>query len=294
MTDDASAPRRIEVDDDTVRALLRAQAPTLASSPITRLATSGTVNALFRVDDAVVRLPILVSDWSDPRQEARTLERVAPALSVGVPPVRLLGEPGEGYPSHWLILGWLTGLTPQHADGGIDLADDLTRFLRELREVDTTHAPASARPGFPSHDSAVRESLTACADLVDAPALEELWTVCLSAPRWQGTPQWVHGDLLWGNLLLDERARLEAVLDWESAGIGDPAVDLMVAWSVLDRTARAHLRDGLGLDDATWVRGQAWALAQAAVALAYYRGRNAAVAHHSREVLRELARTSGS
>ncbi len=45
-----------------------------------------------------------------------------------------------------------------------------------------------------------------------------------------------------GNLLLDD-GRLSAVIDWGGSGMGDPAVDLMVAWNVLDARGRAVFRE---------------------------------------------------
>jgi len=42
--------------------------------------------------------------------------------------------------------------------------------------------------------------------------------------------------------------------------VGDPAVDLAVAWEILDPRAREIFRSKLGVDDATWLRGRAWAL----------------------------------
>lgn len=54
--------------------------------------------------------------------------------------------------------------------------------------------------------------------------------------------------------------RLAAVLDFGALSVGDPAVDLVVAWEVLDPPSREIFRRKLGVDDATWLRGRAWAL----------------------------------
>ena len=72
-------------------------------------------------------------------------------------------------------------------------------------------------------------------------------------------PRWYHGDLAAENLLLRD-GRLAAVLDFGGLAIGDPAVDLIVAWEILDPPAREIFRSRLGVDDATWFRGRAWAL----------------------------------
>jgi hypothetical protein len=42
-------------------------------------------------------------------------------------------------------------------------------------------------------------------------------------------------------------------------GVGDPAVDLMVAWTYLSADARQVFRDELTVDGPTWARGRGWA-----------------------------------
>jgi aminoglycoside phosphotransferase (APT) family kinase protein len=71
---------------------------------------------------------------------------------------------------------------------------------------------------------------------------------------------WLHGDLLAENLLV-RNGRLAAVLDFGGLAVGDPTVDLVTAWELLEPEARAHFRTEAGLDDRTWSLGRAWALA---------------------------------
>lgn len=82
-------------------------------------------------------------------------------------------------------------------------------------------------------------------------------------------PRWLHGDLVAENLLLHE-GRLAAVLDFGGLSVGDPTVDLVVGWDVLDPAARVVFRSALGVDDVTWERGRAWALAIAVMTFPYY------------------------
>ncbi len=283
----------LEVSAELVRALLRGRLPALADEPIRRVASTGTVNALFRVgDDALVRLPIM-PEWGDPVEEAATLRLVGPVVSARIPEPRLVGEPAAGYPSHWLVLDWLDGTPAEPGGGGIPLADDVVRFLRELWTLPTEGARPGYRVSLASHDAAVRTSLAAASDLVEQAVLERVWEDALIAPSWDAPPRWTHSDLLTGNVLLDVDGRLTAVIDWESAGIGDPACDLMSAWSLLDAAGRERMRDRLELDAATWRRGRGWALLQAAIALPYYRDTNPGVAAHALHVLRTLTREAG-
>ena len=62
-----------------------------------------------------------------------------------------------------------------------------------------------------------------------------------------------------GNLLTVD-GRLSAVLDFGGLGVGDPACDLVIAWTLLPHTARTTFRTALQVDEATWARGRGWAL----------------------------------
>ena len=95
------------------------------------------------------------------------------------------------------------------------------------------------------------------------------------------------GDLLASNLLM-RQGRLAGVIDFGAAGAGDPACDLMVAWNVLPVQARQLFQNAVGLDEATWLRGRGWALAQAVVALPYYRETNPGMAQAARHALSEV------
>lgn len=99
-----------------------------------------------------------------------------------------------------------------------------------------------------------------------------------------GRSAWAHGDLSPGNVLIDQ-GRLRAVIDFGAFGVGDPTVDLVVAWNLLPARARPILRAALDVDDATWARGRGWALSIAAIQLPYYLHTNPALAANSRHVL---------
>jgi aminoglycoside phosphotransferase (APT) family kinase protein len=287
---------QIPVGVETVRALLAAQFAHWAELPIERVDSSGTVNAMFRLgDDKVVRLPFLAHGAPGIDHEAAWLPRLAPHLSalvptVSVPTVLEVGRPGAGYPFTWLILDWLGGEHPTPGDEQLspELALDLARFIDALRAIDTAGAPVGYRGGsFRGLDDSVRGCLAQIGDLLDVPVLTEVWEEAMAASQWNRQPVWVHCDLLAANLLVAD-GRLRGVLDFATSGIGDPACDLMPAWSVLTADTRDRFRDAVAADDATWSRGKGWMLAQAAIALPYYRHTNRMMADNSLRALREL------
>ncbi len=53
---------------------------------------------------------------------------------------------------------------------------------------------------------------------------------------------------------------LRAVIDFGCSAVGDPACDLVMAWTFFDDESRAVFRDALALDEDTWARGRGWAL----------------------------------
>jgi aminoglycoside phosphotransferase (APT) family kinase protein len=63
---------------------------------------------------------------------------------------------------------------------------------------------------------------------------------------------------------------LAAVLDFGGLGVGDPTVDLIVAWEVLDAASRDVFRQAVGADEQSWLIGRAWALALALMTFPYY------------------------
>lgn len=60
------------------------------------------------------------------------------------------------------------------------------------------------------------------------------------------------------------------MLDFGGLAVGDPTVDLHGAWELLDAPARDVFRTRLGVDDAEWQLGRAWALGLALGCLAYH------------------------
>ena len=121
----------------------------------------------------------------------------------------------------------------------------------------------------------------------DAEAATEAWERSLAAPSWAGAPCWTHSDLMPSNLLTTG-GRLTGVLDFETAGVGDPACDLIVAWNLLPRSGRDVFRDAVNADDATWSRGRGWALSMALTQLPYYRNTNPVISANARHVIREV------
>src|SRR5687767_3193818 len=91
----------------------------------------------------------------------------------------------------------------------------------------------------------------------------------LQAQPWEGTPVWIHTDLLRPNVLV-QGGQLRAVIDFGGIGVGDPAADSIAAWSVFGHTGRGTFHNGLDVDDGTWKRARGFAVYQAVMIIPYY------------------------
>ncbi|MFD8707129.1 aminoglycoside phosphotransferase family protein [Kitasatospora sp. NPDC059648] len=282
----------LDIDDALVRRMVAAQFPHWAGLPVELVDSAGTSNAMYRLgEDLVVRIPRIPGAAEDIAKEHTWLRRLAPGLPVAVPVPVGLGEPVDGCPWQWSVLRWLEGANP--VAGYVSrpelLAADLASFVTEMHRVDPAGGPASYRSEtLAARDTAVRRAVAALADVVDMEAVTAIWNNGLAAPEHPGALVWIHADLQPGNLLVDGRGRLSAVIDFGCAGLGDPAVDLIPAWYVLPAPVRDAFRTAVGADDAEWARGRGWALSVSLMELSYYRETNPRMARTARYVIGEL------
>ncbi|MET8279598.1 aminoglycoside phosphotransferase family protein [Micromonospora sp. NPDC005174] len=288
---------QVDVGADVVAALVAEQFPPWRGLPVHPLPSAGTVHALFRLGgDVVLRFPLRPSADPELRAELRREQEhavlLAAHLPVAVPEPLGIGEPGAGYPGPWMAHRWIAGETAQP-----DRIDDLEVFARDLAAVVVAlhgiDTGGRAWPGFgrggplADQDDDIRAALAVSGELADTAALAEVWHRCRDVRRDDPADVWLHADLMPGNLLVRD-GRLVAVIDLGTVGVGDPAVDLMPAWNLLDVSARQTYRRAVGVDDATWERGRGWALAQAINALPYYVDTNPVMADTARHTLRAV------
>ncbi len=164
----------------------------------------------------------------------------------------------------------------------LDLGRDLAGVVRAFGEIEV---PADAlvdaelrwyRCGpLAHHDAVTRKAIEDSRVLdgldVDLDGALHCWDAAMALPGVADVPpaRWLHADMFAENLLVRE-GRLVALLDFGGLAVGDPTVDLMVAWEVLDPVAREAFRQAVGVDDNTWQRARAWALSIALNTFPYY------------------------
>lgn len=296
MINDSDLPAaNVNITVSLVSRLIAAQCPQWASLPIRPVEVDGWDNRTFRLgDDMTVRLPS--GEWYSLQvaKEQRWLPVLAPLLPLPIPVPLAKGMPGEGYPWPWSVYRWIEGETAM-VERIADLrqfAITLAEFMTMLQRIDATDGPPPGRHNFfrggplAVYDSETRQALAALDGQIDTEAARAVWEAALAA-TWHGQPVWFHGDISWGNLLVRE-GRLSAVIDFGTAGVGDPSCDLAIAWMLFAGESRELFRAALQLDDATWARGRGWTLWKALITLAAYLHTDPLKAAEARRVIDQV------
>jgi macrolide phosphotransferase len=183
----------------------------------------------------VLRIPRRPDVAAKVADERRILDFVHPRLPVAVPDWRIAGPELVAYP----LLPGRPGLTLDAAGQPVWHYDTASpQYGRSLAEVVASlhrlDPVAAAAAGVPAETpEQVRRRWAADLERV----LGEFDVAAALAARWRA---WVDDDGLWprrtvlthgelypAHLLLDDSSRILSVLDWTTAGVGDPALDLM-------------------------------------------------------------------
>jgi aminoglycoside phosphotransferase (APT) family kinase protein len=265
---------RAGIDAALVRALVAEQFPQWSDRPVTPVEVDGWDNRTYRLgSDLTVRLPTAEHYVAAVAKEDRWLPRLAPSLPVPIPEPVAMGRPGMGYPHPWSIRRWLDGRTadPDEIDDLPGFAISIAEFILALQRIDPTGGPAAGahcfhRGGPPAYyDGETRAALAALTGRIDTDRAAEVWAAALAA-TWHGEPVWFHGDIAHGNLLVRD-GELAAVIDFGTCGVGDPACDLVIAWTMFEGESRVAFREAVAQDAGTWARARGWALWKALIVL---------------------------
>jgi len=224
------------IDDTLVRRMVAAQFPQWADLPVRSAEVGGRDNKTFRLGEhMIVRLPSAGDYSAQVEKEHRWLPKLAPLLPL-----------------------------PERIADLSDLAASLAQFLIALQRLDPTDGPPPGPHNFwrggslTTYDAETRQAIALLEGKVNTKAATEVWERALKT-TWNRPPVWLHGDVSAGNLLV-KGGRLSAVIDFGMLGVGDPACDLSIAWTLFSGESRKAFRAMLPLDAGTWARGRAWTL----------------------------------
>lgn len=295
MKEPVAPADRIDIDVSLVRRLIAAQFPQWADLLIRPVKPNGWDNYTFHLgENMAVRLPSAERYALQVEKEHRWLPRLAPLLPLPIPVPLAMGEPSNEYPWNWSIYRWLVGenATLERIASPSRFAIALAQFLVALQQIDPAQGPPPGPHNFfrggplTIYDIETRDTIAALKGRIDTDAVTAAWETALQA-QWRGAPVWLHGDVRAGNLLVRE-GQLSAVIDFGCSGVGDPACDLTITWTLFSGESREAFRAALPGDGAAWARGRGWALWKGLKELAKHLDSNPIEAGRCRHVIEEV------
>ena len=272
----------VEVDVARARALVGAQFPELAGAPMRQLAT-GWDNVVHLVDERwVFRFPRRAVAVPGIEREIDVLPRLAPNLPLPVPLPRFVGEPEGDYPWPWFGAAHLRGV--ELAESGWSDAErvivgaEVGAFLRELhagrlagRVGPTLPVDPMRRADMPFRVAATRKRLVDLAAMRLWEPTNEVDALLADASNLPPPPRTsvLHGDLHVRHVLVDG-GHVTGIIDWGDVCVGDPSIDLSLAYGSRLGDSRSALVEAYGpIDGLTELRARVIAVFLAAALLAY-------------------------
>ncbi|HWD40926.1 MAG TPA: phosphotransferase, partial [Fimbriimonas sp.] len=181
-------------------------------------------------------------------------------LPLRIPEPRYQAKPGGGFPyaiaGYPLIPGVSADMVTWTDEERGKNAGTLGGFLAALHSVPigipTPRVDALKRADLLYRMPIVQEKT------LNAPESYRALLVELSkTPLYEGAPVWVHGDLYAKHLIVGDDRQIAGVIDWGDVHVGDPALDIAIAWMFLPMQSWPKFRSAYGpIDENTWRRAQ--------------------------------------
>ena len=292
---DEFAPHLINVE--LVENLISDQFPEYAHLPVSSVEKQGHDNRTFRLgNDMLVRIPSAQYYALKVPKEQKLLPLIKPYLSVNIPEPIKLGNPSYYYPFNFSIYKWLEGTSANliaFDDKSLEtIAVQLAKFLNELHGIQGVNGPSPGKHNgwggehVSVYDQGARKQIAELSGIVDQNKAIELWEqACKTKPNKK--PMWIHGDFAFGNFLIKDGA-LSAVIDFGGMAIGDPASDLVIAWTFLKDRSREIFIESMDYDSDTWLRARGWVLWKATFELCQTKDKNNPYAVKQKQIIKDV------
>ncbi|MDF3047208.1 MAG: Acetyltransferase [Candidatus Midichloriaceae bacterium] len=289
--------RQFALTVDLARKLITEQFPEYALLSIAEVEKQGHDNRTYRLGpNMLIRMPTAENYAEKVVIEQGLLPNLAPHLSINIPAPIKMGRPSADYPYHFSIYKWLPGkstnlltLTDEEKE---QLTFDLAKFLKELQAIKVVKGLEPGQHNWwrgdhvSVYDKDGREQITELIEIIDARKALALWDHAC-ATKWDKTPVWIHGDFAIGNMLIDG-GKLSAIIDFGGSAVGDPACDLVIAWTYLSGKAREIFISEMDMDSDTWLRACAWALWKATFELCQIADKTSSEALLQKKIIDEV------
>ncbi|MDR2808332.1 MAG: aminoglycoside phosphotransferase family protein [Spirochaetaceae bacterium] len=282
---------QLSINTQVVKSLIKEQFPEYKNLPVREFDSTGTVNSIFRLGkNYYIRLPKLKEYADSIVKEYNLLLYLSEKITIEIPQPIKLGKPNNLYPLHWAIYNWIKG--EPYDNNRITnfqiIISELSDFIKELHAISIIEdAPKAGRKPLLELDGITVEALNASREEIKYTKAVKIWEIIVNTPIWNNKTVWIHADLLKSNILIRNN-HISAIIDFGSAGVGDPAFDIIPAWTVFDSKNRNIFRKKLDVDDTLWHRACAYALHQAALIIPYYRKSNPVFVKSAIDTINEI------
>lgn len=285
------------INTDLARQLIAEQFPEYTHLPIISVEKQGHDNRTFRLgNEMLIRMPTAESYALKVPKEQQLLPKLAQHLRVSIPTPIKMGAPSKDFPYPFSIYKWLEGTSINLLTLGNDaleqLALDLTKFLKELQSITDVDGPEPGQHNWwrgdhiSIYDKSARKQISDLVGIIDSDKAVNLWKRALKT-KWCRPAVWIHGDFAVGNMLLIDN-KLSGIIDFGGVALGDPACDLVIAWTYLTGKARDIFIQGIDLDADTWLRARAWALWKATYELCEIENKDSPEARIQKRIISEV------
>lgn len=261
----------MNIDIKLVREMIDNQFPEWRNLVITPVEHGGNDNRTFHLGEKMaIRMPSDKAYEPQVEKEAKWLPKLAQYLSIPITVPLGKGKPTKDYPYVWSVNKWVYGDTVTQNNVELNqFARDLSEFLTELQSINASEGPESGAHNFyrgcnlSVYHHETLDAIQLLSSEIDEDKCMDIWNKALST-EWTKQPVWIHGDVAPGNLIT-KNGRLSGVIDFGIMGTGDPACDLVMAWTFFDKESRQIFIKHMDLDKDTWNRAKGWALWKALI-----------------------------
>jgi aminoglycoside phosphotransferase (APT) family kinase protein len=293
----------IEVHEALVLQLIAEQFPDLDASSA-RLLAEGWDNAVWVIEERwAFRFPRREIAVPGVERELALLSRLAPLVPLPIPVPELIGHPSDSYPWPFFGAPLLPGREADASlsdDARVKIGAELGRFLRALHQPEVARQvdPHGLLPIDPNRRGDMTVRIRIAGRWLAELEVLGVWRApdgvqrLFDQARELAPPEvvtLVHSDLHFRHVLVGDAA-LASVIDWDDICLGDPALDVQLAWSFLPPAGReAFLLEYGSLGEAQMLRARVLAIGLCAALSAY--GRHERLPKVEREALAGLERT---
>ena len=254
-----------EIDPITATRLIEAQFPQLM--PLTlRLFAEGWDNRAFLVNDRFIfRFPRRNIAVDLLRTEMGVLGELFHHLPLAIPNPVFKGQPNEAFP--WPFAGYEMLPGQSACKANLLMAErrrcavPLARFLASLHGLAPSEALCRQLPGdtlrrcqIDRLKEKIRNNAEDLSGQLGPQILDHIRRSLSRSFHYEPrTNVLVHGDLYVRHLLVSGEREICGVIDWGDVHLGDPGLDLSIAWSFLPPDSHTTFRNAYGaIQETTW------------------------------------------